>query len=65
VPVIPAKEGTIMAEQLSRAELRDLYDRNVKGLKIMGKEMTFEEWLAARERARTDLGFLREVLGEK
>jgi hypothetical protein len=54
-----------MAEQLSRAELRDLYDRNVKGKKIMGKEMTFEEWLAARERARTDLGFLREVLGEK
>jgi hypothetical protein len=51
-----------MPEILSREQLQTLYDNNVAGRTIGGKLMTFDEWLAMRERARTDKDFLKQLL---
>jgi hypothetical protein len=51
-----------MPEILSREQLQTLYDNNVAGRKIGGKLITFDEWLATREKARTDKDFLKQLL---
>src|SRR5580704_2323791 len=52
------------SEVLSMRELYALYCFTARGLKVLGVELSFEEWLNLRDRCRKDLWFLAvEVLG--
>ena len=52
------------SEVLSMRDLWALYSFTARGLKVLGTEISFEEWLNLRDRARKDLYWLAETVLE-